>query len=122
MNKFELYTFLRAGSANVLGVAALNRCRDLGPAQPLIMELQPNNPVDPAAVLLKDLMGLPVGYVCREDAPRVAGTIAAGVHLLCRTDGPPLPGARRDLYIWEDAEEASQSRSQTMSTRGGIDA
>lgn len=105
MSKFQLHTFMRPGSANVLGPVVLMRYVGLGPSQPLIMERQPTNKVDPTAVLLKDMMGLPVGYVCREDSPRIAGMMSAGVHLLCRTDGPVLKGGRRDLFIWEEGEE-----------------
>jgi hypothetical protein len=108
MAKFELYTFMRFGSANVLGRAVVMRYINLAPTAPLIMERQPDNRIDPSAVLLKDITGLPVGYVCREDSPRVAGMMDAGVALLARVASPILKGGRRDVIIWEEGMEEEE--------------
>lgn len=87
----------------MLGPETLARYRALGIAQPLILIREPNNPKDEAAVLLKDLMLAPVGYVAREDAPTVCAKLLAGEVVLCRTNGDD-EGGMRPIYIWSEGQ------------------
>lgn len=113
--RFYLRSFMRKGSAWVLGPEARIRYCMLGPAQPLLMHPEPNNKAHAGAVRLSDLNGRSCGYVAIEDADAVSARIRAGDLLLCRTEGP-CGCARRDIVIWSDGKTNAEER-KTGKTR-----
>lgn len=113
--RFYLRSFIRRGSASVLGdMARLNYCH-LGPAQPLMMHPEPTNKAHAGAVRLTDLGGVPCGYIASEDADAVSARIRAGDLLLCRTEGP-CQCQRREIVIWSDGKINEEER-KTGKTR-----
>lgn len=67
--------------------------------QPLLVMREPTNPHDRNAILVADLMGLPLGYVAKEVAARVAPHMDAGKTVMCRVY------SRRVLLLWVDGDQ-----------------
>lgn len=105
--QFRLRSMIRGDSASVINHDAKMRYCHLGSEQPLILLREPTNAKDQSAVLVTDLLGGPVGYVCREHAALVARKMDAGEILLCKTVGPCLC-IRRFILIWSEGEEATE--------------
>lgn len=90
----------------------------LVPGQPLILEREPGNPVDPCAVILRTLDGIPVGYVQRPTSIIVSALIDQGTMLLGRVTRAPqarrLPGGGRAYRVarallWSDGHPQTQA-------------
>lgn len=109
---FFLRSFIRRGSAKVLGFHARLLYCYLAPSQPLLMHPEPSNRAHAGAVRLTDLHGHPCGYVAVEDADAVSARIRSGQLLLCRTEGP-CGCKRRDIIIWSDGHVEEQDRKKS---------
>lgn len=82
--------------------------------QPLILEREPANSVDACAILVRDLLGAPVGYVQREVAARVAPVMDDGCTVLAKVAAPVGPGKSphtfrvADALLWVDGLEGER--------------
>lgn len=103
--EWQLKTIIRGRSASVISPQAKYTYCQLVNGQPLILEHEPTNHVDPNAVLVKDLMGAPCGYVAREHAPEVSAKIKSGLILMAKAIGPCICIARR-ILIWHDGDRS----------------
>lgn len=107
MTEFNLVSEIRG--AMLFGRDAKARLTGLKAQQPLIMECEPTNPVDPKAIILKDLFLRPIGYMAREQAAIVAPLLGQETGLLCKVLGEqprilvyrPPPEPRRVLTTQE---------------------
>lgn len=111
---FRLKTFSRRKSAGVLGEVALAIWDTLEGEVPLILDPEPKNRKDPAAVLLRLATGDPCGYVAREHAPVVRSALEAGKVLLAKTTGSRV-GSRMLVLIWE--EEAREVEREMFNAK-----
>lgn len=78
--------------------------------QPMILEREPSNPVDPCAIIVRTLLGQPAGYVARETAAYVAQGMDLGTEWLCKVTGNPPSRGRAviPIMLWLDGEPEKQ--------------
>lgn len=103
---WQLKSFMRKRSAEALGLSARLLFCHLSQQQPLLLRREPDNPADPNAVLVTDVLGEPCGYVAREHAAEVSSRLQREM-LLARTSGPCLCIAR-SILIWSEGEEVEK--------------
>lgn len=91
--------------------------------QPLLLDREPGNPVDPLAVIVRTLHGEPVGYIQRPINAEIAALIDSGRVPLARVDRPPEIFSDIGVYrvaralVWIDGSRQKGQESRVRTPR-----
>lgn len=108
---FHMRSFIRRGSARILGHWPLMMFRGLADGTPLLLVAEPHNKAHAGAVRVRNMSSFSCGYVAREHADEVSARLRRGELLLCRAIGPH-GGYHRDIEIWSEPDHAIEDETQ----------
>lgn len=84
----------------LLGEPARHEYRSLFHWQPLVLQREPSNRVDPNAVIAMTARLRPCGYVSKAAAALIAPDLDAGILWLCRVTHPATAFSNPKIILW----------------------